>query len=88
MIRKTYTVALIAIAAIGAPLHSAWPQDQDPRTADMFVVADTDDFDPGLPLGSRLPVIRVHYQGEELTSLERFAGARGTLLFANRSIEW
>ncbi len=43
-------------------------------TEDMFVAADTDEFDPGPALGSRFPGLRATYQGREITLIEEFAG--------------
>jgi len=57
-------------------------------TADMFVAADADAFDPGLPVGARLPTLRARLDGREIASLEPFAREQGLLLFANRSVEW
>lgn len=57
-------------------------------TADMFVAQDADDFDPGPALGSRFPGIRAHYRGRQLTLVEEFAGARGTVFIASRSLDW
>ncbi|MCB1698554.1 MAG: peroxiredoxin family protein [Pseudomonadales bacterium] len=57
-------------------------------TADMFVAQDVDDFDPGPALGSRFPGIRAHYQGRQLTLVEEFAGPRGTVFIASRSLDW
>jgi len=57
-------------------------------TADMFVTADTDAFDPGLPIGSEFPAIRALYQGQELQDIDRFVEGRGVVLVANRSADW
>jgi len=57
-------------------------------TEDMFVTADTDAFDPGLPVGASLPKLRARYATREVAELDQFMGERGLLLFANRSVEW
>lgn len=57
-------------------------------TRDMFVDADTDDFDPGPVLGSSFPGLRATYAGQPITLLAPFAGRRGTLLVASRSLDW
>jgi hypothetical protein len=57
-------------------------------TADMFVAADADAFDPGLPVGARLPALHARLDGREITRLDSFMGEHGLLLFANRSVEW
>jgi hypothetical protein len=57
-------------------------------TQDMFVDADPDDFDPGVAVGERLPPILASFDGESVTSLDRFAGRHGLVFMANRSAVW
>ena len=57
-------------------------------TADMFVEQDADSFDPGPALGSRFPGIQAIYQGQAIQLLEPFAGPRGTVFIASRSLDW
>jgi peroxiredoxin len=57
-------------------------------TADMFVAADNDAFDPGPALGSQFPGLRASYQGREITLLDEFAGKNGTVFIASRSLDW
>ena len=57
-------------------------------TDGMFVTADEDAFDPGPAIGSRFPGLRALYRGREITLLDEFAGARGTVLVASRSFDW
>jgi hypothetical protein len=57
-------------------------------TADMFVTADTDDYDPGVATGEKLPAIRARHDGAEITDIRRFMGTNGTVLIANRSVDW
>jgi hypothetical protein len=57
-------------------------------TADMFVSADTDAYDPGVAIGEPLPSLRALYDGAEITDVRRFAGANGTALVVNRSVDW
>tara|TARA_R110002110_G_scaffold415561_1_gene650770 strand:+ start:72741 stop:73388 length:648 start_codon:yes stop_codon:yes gene_type:complete len=57
-------------------------------TQDMFVPADTDDFDPGPAIGSRFPGVRALYNGREIALLQPFAGRNGTALVASRSLDW
>ena len=59
-----------------------------PLAGDMFVSEDTDTFSPGLPVGARFPAIRALYQGQEITSIDRFIGARGAVFVAVRSADW
>lgn len=61
---------------------------KDEITADMFVDADTDSFDPGLSVGETFPTINVVYRGQQLTSIQEFAGDKGMVFFANRSVDW
>lgn len=57
-------------------------------TADMFVEADADTFDPGVPVGARLPEIAARYDGRTIHELGQFAGENGLVLFAARSVDW
>jgi len=57
-------------------------------TADMFVEADTDAFDPGVPVGSAMPAIAARYDGRTVEDLSEFMGANGLVLFAVRSVDW
>lgn len=60
----------------------------DKLTADMFVDADQDSFDPGPAVGSHFPGIRATYQGREISLIEDFAGDKGTIFIASRSLDW
>lgn len=57
-------------------------------TDDMFVNGDTDAFDPGVPVGARLPRIAARYDGRTVEDLSEFMGANGLVLFAARSVDW
>lgn len=57
-------------------------------TQDMFVAADTDDFDPGPAVGSRFPGLQATYNGRRVTLINEFAGASGTVFIASRSFDW
>jgi peroxiredoxin len=57
-------------------------------TQDMFVAADSDDFDPGPAVGSSFPGMNASYDGREVSLLTPFAGAKGTLFIASRSLDW
>jgi peroxiredoxin len=57
-------------------------------TDDMFVDADTDDFDPGPAIGSRFPGVNALYEGDRITLLDDFAGPNGLVLMASRSFDW
>ena len=84
-----FLAALLAVAALGylfrEPLRDAA---NALLTADMFVAADDDDFDPGPALGSRFPGLRATYLGREVTLIEEFAGRNGTVFIASRSLDW
>lgn len=60
----------------------------DGLTADMFVAADRDDFDPGPAIGSHFPGVNATYRGREIRLIEEFAGPRGTVFLATRSADW
>jgi hypothetical protein len=57
-------------------------------TADMFVSADKDAFDPGLPIGSSFPAILAEYRGRQLTDTSQFIHDKGMIFIANRSVDW
>lgn len=61
---------------------------EEPVTSGMFVSEDADTFSPGLPIGARFPAIRALYQGQEITGIDQFMGARGAVLVAVRSADW
>lgn len=63
-------------------------QRRGPNPEDIFISEDTDDFDPGLPIGAQFPSIRALYQGEEITEIDRFIGDNGAIFIANRSADW
>ena len=60
----------------------------DRLTADMFVPADTDSFDPGPELGSDFPGVNALYRGRRIQLINDFAGENGTVLIASRSLDW
>ncbi len=57
-------------------------------TRDMFVSADTDNFDPGPAIGSDFPGLNARYHNQTISLLTPFAGTEGTLLVALRSVDW
>lgn len=82
-------VLLLLAAALAFVLREPLKQAAyDRLTADMFVSADTDAFDPGPAIGSSFPGLRAIYQGREVNLLGEFAGSRGTVLIASRSLDW
>jgi len=58
------------------------------ETANMFIDSDTDEFNPGPGIGQAFPQIDAFYQGRRISSTLEFAGRRGTVFFANRSVDW
>jgi len=90
--KKVLIGTLAVVATIGVlgflfrePLMQAVA---DRLTADMFVDADTDAFDPGPPLGAPLPPIAARFDGRTVQDLAEFMGDNGVVLFAVRSVEW
>lgn len=86
MIKKLPGVFMAGLAVAGTCLFVTSVPAQN--LGDIFVPADTDAFDPGLPVGARLPQIRALYQGQEITDIDEFMGPKGAVLFANRSVDW
>lgn len=57
-------------------------------TANMFVARDTDAYDPGVAVGAQLPALRARFDGREVTQIGDMMGAKGAVLFVNRSVDW
>ncbi len=57
-------------------------------TKKMFIERDTDSYDPGIAVGQVFPAIRAHYQDREVASIGEFMGARGMVIYVNRSVDW
>lgn len=57
-------------------------------TKDMFVAAENADFNPGPAVGSSFPGLNATYEGRTVSLLTPFAGSRGTLFIAIRSLDW
>ena len=55
---------------------------------DVFIDADTDDFDRGMPIGADFPSIRALYQGQEISDIDQFIRDKGAIFIANRSVDW
>lgn len=58
------------------------------RFANMFVTEITDAFNPGVQVGAQFPAIRAMYQGEEITTIDRFIRDKGMIFIAMRSVDW
>ncbi len=65
-----------------------WEVLVDHFAKDTFIAADTDDFDPGLTVGSVFPPIKALYKGEEVNDVRNFARNKGMVFVANRSADW
>lgn len=74
------------------PAESAMADDEaakmEDKFANMFTSEVTDTFSPGLEIGARFPSIRALYQGEEITTIDRFIRDRGAIFIAARSVDW
>jgi len=58
------------------------------RFANMFVTEVTESFNPGVQIGTQFPAIRAMYQGEEITTIDRFIRDKGMIFIAMRSVDW
>ena len=90
---KKFLVGLLAVVIVGgigvvafrAPLVEMLTERM---TADMFVGDDSDQYDPGLPIGAPLPPLLASHHGTQVTNLASFMGQRGIALYAMRSVDW
>ena len=78
-------VVLGALFAFKTPLLEAA---KSRLTSDMFVTADTDGYDKGLPIGAKFPALKALYKGEVITDLRPFIHDKGMVFIANRSADW
>ncbi|HEX7035371.1 MAG TPA: hypothetical protein VF210_06325 [Pseudomonadales bacterium] len=90
--KKVLIGVLVTVLTVGAaaylfrePLLQAIA---DRLTADMFVAADTDAFDPGPALGAPLPALTARHGNRTVHDLAPFMGENGVVLFAVRSVDW
>jgi hypothetical protein len=83
-------LAVLLVAGGGSYLFKGqlWEFAKEKITADMFIAADTDNFDPGLAIGASFPTIRAVYQGREITGVRQFVHDKGMIFIANRSADW
>ena len=80
----TIALALGAVILLLEPLLAS----AQSKTANMFLAADTDGYDKGLPIGSTFPPLKALYQGEVVTDLQPFIHDKGMVFIANRSADW
>lgn len=90
--KKLFTLfgSLVLVAAGAGFLFRAelWAAAQELITKDMYVSADTDNFDPGLPVGAKFPPVRAIHDGSKINNIEPLIGAKGMVFIANRSADW
>lgn len=84
----TLTRYLIAGIAAAGLLAFMQPLQAQSNLDNMFLDEDTDQFDPGLPIGAQFPAIRAIYEGQEIDNIEQFFGDKGAIFLANRSVDW
>lgn len=90
---KKFLVGLLTLVIVGgigifafrAPLTEMLTERM---TANMFVVEDLDQFDPGVAVGRPLPLLLASHNGTRVTNLNPFMGQQGAVLYAVRSVDW
>ena len=90
MKKRYIALGLVAATAVGIyafrePLLAAGI---DRMTATMYVPSDTDAYDPGVAVGQPMPAIHALLDGRELTSIGELMGAKGAVIYVNRSVDW
>jgi hypothetical protein len=90
MKKRYVALGIVAVAAGGIygfrePLLAAAI---DRVTANMFVPADVDPYDPGVAVGQSMPAIRALLDGREVTDVGELMGSKGLVIFVNRSVDW
>lgn len=83
-------ISLLLVAGGGIYLFRAqlWEVVKEKITADMFIPADTDNFSPGLAIGTTFPSVKAIYQGREISGVSQFIHDKGMIFIANRSADW
>jgi hypothetical protein len=77
-------LAIVGYVFRGPLMESA----KEKITKDMFISADADSFDVGIPVGATFPAINALYRGEVVSDMGEFIGDRGMVFIANRSADW
>ena len=90
---KKFLLGLVATLVVAAGViyifrGALWDTPVQQMTADMFIEADTDAFDPGLPVGAQFPALQASYQGAPITDAGQFIQDKGMVFIANRSADW
>ncbi len=83
-----FSVVVIAAGAGYLFREPLWVAVQEAMTEDMFVAADSDDFDVGSEIGQTFPSVKAMYRGQVLTDISQFIGDKGMVFIANRSASW
>jgi len=91
-VRRYLILAGLALTLVASGLYSLRAPLRDlvveRLTADMFVSAEQPQRALGPAIGSHFPGLRALHDGREITLLDSFAGLRGTVLVASRSLVW
>ena len=77
-----------AESTMAAETEAAKKKKRADRFANMFVSEISNAFNPGVQIGEQFPAIRALYQGEEITTIDRFIRDRGAIFIAVRSVDW
>lgn len=92
MFKKVFLISasLLLVLAGSAYLFRTqlWEVPVDHLSKDIFIAADTDDFDPGLAVGSKFPAIKALYKGTEVNDIRNLSRDKGMVFIANRSADW
>lgn len=88
MKKIAHKLAFLIVATSMVASSAVLAQRPPPNPDDVFIDEDTDDFDPGLPIGAEFPPIRALYQGQEIGSIDQFIRDKGAVFIANRSVDW
>lgn len=84
-----FGVAVLVLIALGFIFKAQFIElAKDAVTSDMFVVSDTDDFNPGIDVGEIFPAINATYNTVVVSDLEQFSGSKGTVFVISRSLVW
>lgn len=86
--KKSLGGIVVGVAAALAGAYVCMTPIAAQDVGNIFVSEDSDAFDPGLPIGAQFPQIRALYEGQQIADIDQFMGEKGTVFFANRSVDW
>ena len=90
--KKAFLTVVSLLFVVGGGIYmfraQLWEVAKEKITADMFIAADTDSFNPGLAIGTAFPPIKAIYQGREISGVGQFVHDKGMIFIANRSADW